>query len=210
MIDEAHCAACGSDLQSTSKFCAQCGQPVAPSQPEQPGLGDVPASDQDNARAIAGPLGNLGHRGKLIAAAGIAAAVIAAALVIVISAGNSNASAAHDDHVAIRQPAGPPPEQRCVDLWNSEANTVGHQLVGPQVRFGDVYVAVGFAADYPDKCLVTAAFPRTNGSMQFIEAGGPRTSEPYTMMQSGSANNLPASAKDWNATITEDGQLTLS
>ena len=183
-----------------------CGPP----QPEQTALGDVPAPDHHNGPALAGPLGNLGQHGKLIAAAVIAAAVIAAILVVVISAGNSNASTDPGDRVAVRQPAGPPPEQRCVDLWNSEANDIGHQLVGPQVRFGDVYVTVDFAADYPDKCLVTAAFPRTNRSMQFIEAGGTGTNEPYTMMGSGSATNLPASTKNWNATITEDGQLTLN
>jgi hypothetical protein len=45
--------------------------------------------------------------------------------------------------------------------------------------------------------------------MQFIAAGGTGATEPYTATSSGGAITLPASAKAWNATITEEGKLTL-
>lgn len=82
-------------------------------------------------------------------------------------------------------------------------------MTGSRTQMGDAYVSVGFAADFPDKCLVTFAFPSTDDTLQFIESGGSSPMGPFSVPTNGTVGGLPESTKDWNATLSEDGTLRL-
>lgn len=107
----------------------------------------------------------------------------------------------------------PAAEQRCVDLWNSSTgSSSGAQWLQMFSRTGDFYGSVGFAEDYPDKCLYTFSNPNSDMAVQFIEAdpeltpGGAPTSGPQT----GAPGDLPDSVKQWNVQVnSSDGTLTL-
>ena len=117
-------------------------------------------------------------------------------------------------------------EQRCVDLWNEDTDRAegsrdspGELVKGPFITAGgdgspsDVYVAVGSAADFPDKCLITFAQSQRDLAWQFLETGS--TEEPtlghwgYPKTLDGGVSALPDSAKDFNAGVDQDGRISL-
>jgi hypothetical protein len=72
------------------------------------------------------------------------------------------------------------------------------------------YVSVGFSADYPDLCLITASNPDTDIAMQFLES----QNSPYggNYKPSGdptSSSNLDPSLTNWNASANAEGRITL-
>lgn len=99
--------------------------------------------------------------------------------------------------------------QRCVDSWNAAARSgqgsnanFGKLWLGPTEK----YAAVGFSADFPDRCLVTLADPDLDGAAQFQESG-----EGGWLMTGDTAtpSDIPESAKRWNATRAGEGSLSL-
>lgn len=103
-----------------------------------------------------------------------------------------------DDYVA----PPPPPEQRCINLWKSGLNTGRSEAIS-LASVGRVYASVGFAADYPDECLVTLASPVISG-MQFVE-----TNNGYAPTASIDPGDLP-SGVTWNAVPDSEGNLRLT
>mgnify|MGYP003403384652 FL=1 len=149
--------------------------------------------------------------------------VAASALVVVIAilsialSGDSGNSGTSGMTPGSEEAANPDvsPEQRCVDLWNNDAGNASSGVNWAETlqRAGEMYVSVGFAADFPDKCLFTLAQPNYDTVTQFIESdpantpGNVHTSGPSG---GGSVSGLSEETKQWNATVAEDGTLTLT
>jgi hypothetical protein len=110
-------------------------------------------------------------------------------------------------------PTQAPAEQRCVKLWNQDAenaSTVQSEAVS-LASAGRVYVSVGFAADYPDLCLVTLVSPSVRTGMQFLESDTPGGSgEVYMPEGTVDPTNLDPSLKNWNAEADDSGYLRLT
>jgi hypothetical protein len=124
-----------------------------------------------------------------------------------------SASVAAPTVADVPTPEGPLPEQRCVDLWNSEDNepyqrqlqSFGQPLDDSEGTIG--FISVGFASDYPDKCLVTASFPARQVAFQYFEG---RTASGTTFTGDSIAVDNAASLIDgWNADLDADGYISL-
>lgn len=108
------------------------------------------------------------------------------------------------------------PEQRCVDLWNSPENddvpvTDGGTLDprNAAIVWGP-YVSVGFAADYPDLCLITLSDPDSNVAFQFLEQSYPHSGFALVGGNLTRPAYLDPSVTNWNAdTNPEDGTIVL-
>jgi type II secretory pathway pseudopilin PulG len=161
----------------------------------------------------------------------IAVAVLgagAAAVVLVASGGNDDGGSSErraasadrstdSDRTSQDRASGPPEEQRCVDLWN--ADTRENNLPGGYVDTAtgsvssarDLYVSVGFADDFPDKCLVTVVGSATGTAIQFTETSeaGPAGLGHWSLPRTGNSSTVPQGAKDFNATVDDDGIITL-
>jgi len=99
---------------------------------------------------------------------------------------------------------------QCLDRWNAgTATTWRAQATVLSLSGGTVYINVGPASDYPDKCLVTVVNPGLDSALQFLETGGGPTGA-WGFPKSGSASSLPDSVKAWNATMASDGTLMSS
>jgi hypothetical protein len=128
-----------------------------------------------------------------------------------IDVANEDAAVVPTDRVSEDDPE--PPEERCVELWNGSANDgLSASVVGPYARnAGDVYVSVGFAADFPDRCLITVGVPSADRAIQYIEGGVGFPESPYGVANVGegvdSVSQLPPSAKQWNAHALSDGSI---
>lgn len=139
-------------------------------------------------------------------------AVVALVIILATSGGDSsNESSRGNEAGAPRGYVGPPPEERCTRLWNSDANSQYRDTAKSIVSLGQQdtsngYAAVGFAVDYPDKCLITIVNSATGAGFQFLEGG--YGNEPFSIHQT-NTSALPDSAKQWNATIESDGTLAL-
>lgn len=116
----------------------------------------------------------------------------------------SNSGSRDEEPLAENPPAtaAEAPEQGCIDKWNASSSdrNFGRQWLG-----GDkLYAAVGFSADFPDRCLVTLASPDMGGqATQIQEANGM-----WVWEGNSSPESVPESAKQWNATREPDGTLT--
>lgn len=112
---------------------------------------------------------------------------------------------------------GPPPEQRCIDKWNSDTSesegpgsTAVTVLAGTTGGASDLYVSVGYAEDFPDKCLVTVADSRSNMASQFTETSGegPEVGD-WSSPTRVSVSALDDTTKEFNASIDVQGELSL-
>jgi hypothetical protein len=97
--------------------------------------------------------------------------------------------------------SGPPPEQRCVDLFN-DPSSPGPGLIESLQSSADVYVAVGFAASFPDKCLVDVYAPNLDVAFEYLE-GGPG-GRGFTWNEIDASNPPP-----FNAIAGSDGRIRL-
>lgn len=117
--------------------------------------------------------------------------------------------------------------QDCIDTWNGQPGSDGdlsaYETQGASSgSIGRVmlsnwrdyewtaYISVGFAEDFPDRCLVTAASPdgpqmavqfvqQSNGKFMIVNSGSRRTT----------INDLPESVKKWNAEALSNGDLVM-
>ncbi len=129
--------------------------------------------------------------------------------------------------------AGPRPEQRCVDLWNttnpSEPDSVDDEIYYREFsdRRGHLnrlslgqpnpHVTVGVLADDPSLCSIVASNPDPNvdTAVQYTEVSF--DAPPYNGRSFygfppwvGSAHDLDPSLTRWNATADSHGRITLS
>ena len=107
--------------------------------------------------------------------------------------------------------------ERCLALWNAKRNREVRKLllvVGAPLRD----VSVGFPANHPDNCLITASNPGSGEAAQFFESTEPTTFRGSTIRGDYrlvgndimSSSELEASATDWNASADERGTITLN
>ena len=147
---------------------------------------------------------------KARAAVFVALAALVVAPVVILLAGSGNSTPVSDlGEAGQRDPeSNELPEQRCVEAWNAEDHP-GRTVAGVGLgQARDIYVSVLFAADFPDKCLVTVAIADSNSAFQFIESRG----EPPWRPVEGSipVSSLDSQTKAWNATVTDpDGAIEL-
>jgi len=227
------CARCDAEIAETAKFCSACGAPVAPDaaatetdptsepltasvqvgpEPEaavRPKVEPPDGSPVANS-ATSGPWWKLG-RPAASAAVGVGLIVLVAVVVAVAGGGDGDSSGGAADGVAeadlvAAERAG---NERCAELWNSTENQTWKGLAGTQSNTGDAYVSVGFAADYPDKCLITVSIPAIRTARQFMESGGDIGAGPFGMPVDADPNSLDPSLTNWNASIDEEGTITL-
>lgn len=132
---------------------------------------------------------------------------VCALLITALAGCGSSDSKASSGTTTTKAAAGPPPEQRCVRLWNDPANDL-RQIIGARLSTGtDAYVSVGFASDYPDKCLVTISLPAIGSASQFLEGG--MNGMPYAFPQEADPASLDPSLTNWNATLSDDATMKL-
>lgn len=99
-------------------------------------------------------------------------------------------------------------ENRCFSLWNDAEDHAGKTMVSNSGNQSTVYVSVGFDATFPDRCFVTTAVPDFGRAQQFRESSGPESGQgAFTFAGSGTVDQLPESAKHWNATADPEGNL---
>ncbi len=209
MSAQRFCDQCGEPVTAPAKFCAACGAKVEPpdlavrSTPEPATTIIDPAGAPTTVQQGASRPSN--RRALALTVVGLIALVAAIAGISAMT-GDDNTSADADvsvsdngDEIAALQ--------TCVDRWNSEDNRI--KSVGAMRGVGEGYVSIGFAEDFPDKCLITVAYPTVDRSLQFIEAGEGSVSGPYGMPQQGTLASLPESTKQWNAQIDPTGTVKL-
>ena len=67
---------------------------------------------------------------------------------------------------------------------------------------------VAQAADYPDKCLITVVVPDFHAADQFLQTSGESPLGPFRREQV-TPGRAARSVKQWNATLGNEGMLTL-
>jgi hypothetical protein len=101
--------------------------------------------------------------------------------------------------------------RRCQRLWNSAGNNNNRAMAKGMAEHSAAYVDVDYAADYPDKCLVTVAFSDFNRAMQLMKSGTDSAYGPYRWMGTNDADALPAASKGWSAKLNAaDGFITVT
>lgn len=203
------CPRCGKEA-GNSEYCQTCGLHLW-AQAELPTHAQWEAGE---ARLQGGKIG-FGQRSprdwwnrrtpreKVLIPVVAALAICGIAIAAAGSGGGGKADPA-DDSTEVTVNAGPPPEQGCIDSWNATP---------PEDNFGktwiqleeETYAAVGFSADFPDQCLVTLAVPRIDQATQVQETNPGE----WTWQGNSSVSQIPVSAKQWNATRSSDGSLSL-
>jgi hypothetical protein len=183
---------------------------------QDPSSGAEPAEAITNKAALPGlqpsdGSSGIGRRG-LLAVSAVAVLVVAViAVAMSASEGDKDAQPAGDSsgsaplNEARAQAA---PEDRCFTLWNSSNDRV-KRLYAYLPKSGDVYVSMGFAADFPDKCLITLGSLRTGQAAQFIEGGVSGLDNQSFGIIPGTPRRvaeLPDSAMQWNARMIDDGE----
>lgn len=216
----------GHTVNSGFPFCPKCGQPTSPaaapadltadshSEIEQQGSGRAQPVIAAAGSAQVGAPAMLRRRMPLLLL-GLAAVILTIIVVVKIHSG-SQAAAGHQGGPTTRVQAHlPPPQWRCVQLWNTLGNQSARSLV-LQLTGGqeDRYVSVGFSATYNDLCLITVSVPGV-GAVQFMESHVSESQRsfpgPYQPVGDiGSANGLPPSVTHWNAHTDSRGMLSLN
>lgn len=195
------CPRCGAE--AATDYCGTCGLRLTD-------LDELPRRSTWRPETIdAGPSSTTKRdplRTRVIA--GVSVALVAVLVVIAALAGGQSDSPpplADTDTVSTVDP-GPPPEQRCVNLWNGSAERDDRFRNRP----ADAYVSVGFLAEYPDRCVVTVASLSTTPALAFIYRENRSSSERnYDLIFSGLTDQLPETNTDWNATMDSTGDVAL-
>jgi hypothetical protein len=190
------CEHCAVDVAVSAKFCPECGTALRPLRVSPPGAASPAAPGE---RAVA-----RGRRLALVVGA-LAGLLALLALLAVLIGGHGSGADAAPTAAAAEQPSA---EQECVNVWN-RYEVLGKQGVLNMAEYSDVYVNVGAAEDFPDKCLITVASPRFDRTWQFLQAGKNSTDGPFDPPRMGSVGTLPPSAKQWNATLDDSGTMAL-
>lgn len=189
------CTNCGHELGNVT-FCPNCGQ-AAHASPTQP---DAVREPQAKRNWKASP------RNRVIVGVGALLTLVAVVVVALASSGASSPSSARTNSDATGNPE-TLPTARCEHLWNSDKNRIYRsQFSGLAARI-HLYVSVGFAADYPDKCLVAISAPNLGYAWELLE-GSPSPDLAFTEQRT-TPDALPPSTKNWNAVINPDGTLHL-
>ena len=208
------CPDCGGDA-GTQPFCAACGRNLTQverlptrseweseqADTETPAVESTETPQDNQGDEMAGSL-RTSSRGRAVALCAVIALAIVC-LVVVFTGGS--------DSPKIATSGGTPPEARCVQLWN--VSTV-NRLTGPpglamRARSAPIYGSVGFAADYPDKCLWTFSVPDQKFAIQQLESSPDAPFGPIGLENEVSLGGLPASVKNWNLDVTSDGYISL-
>ena len=109
-----------------------------------------------------------------------------------------------------RQQQRPPPEQRCVQLWNAEANAPEHGVLRNEGGQKPEPVCLSrVLSGLPDLCLITAN-PDLGFAVQFLESSQDSGySGNYKLTGLISSTNLDPSLTNWNASADAQGLITL-
>lgn len=128
---------------------------------------------------------------------GAGAALIAVVALVAFQAGGSadSAGVSPTDSATENEVSNGPDLARCVRLYNE--NGPLRASLAQHARVSDTYVEIAYAADYPDRCLITLDQPDRHVRRQVLEGsdGFPRHAD---RVEGGDAG-------DWNATISRDG-----
>jgi hypothetical protein len=208
------CRDCGTTVPADANFCGSCGAAVATGDSHWSGGETADDAVQTVSEATPDTRTRWHHsREARFIFGGVVAALL---LTVVLALGSNDDSADADTKTADAEVVtetvdeGPPPEERCVDLWNGADAETARGMGSVYRSMGDAYVSVGFADDFPDKCMITVAYPSQDRVSQFIESGstgGPLG--PFGAPSTGNISDLPESTKDWNASMAENGTVTL-
>jgi hypothetical protein len=210
------CPRCG-DPAGESKFCATCGlhlheQPELPTRSEWEERTTVaetaPSASPTHARSVSETISAL--RPAHWVGIGVACAVIIGLLIAVTGGGGGGSSEASETPYEDTAQASPTAEEICVSQWNSGASNVAKSMAGILTLSGGgdslTYVSAGFAADFPDRCLIT--FARAGGSASQFTADADGTFQ-YPSASNIPIGNLDESVKAWIGHGDRKGNITL-
>lgn len=162
----------------------------------------------------AAPLGERWASRSRNARIGILGAAIAAIAAIVLIVSLSGGGSDEEPSLAADAPFSEPeplPEERCVERWNGTDETfTGKSSAARFAQRGEVVATVGFSRDFPDRCQIVIAAPDLGtGLVQVYRESSGDYGGPFQLLTGGSVTSLPDSAKQWNARVSSDGDITL-
>ncbi|WP_328626066.1 hypothetical protein OHA88_16215 [Streptomyces sp. NBC_00353] len=100
----------------------------------------------------------------------------------------------------------------CIASWNknnmNKAGVGSVQTAAQTSAKPTAYVHVGANEMFPDRCMITVANPSTMIAEQFVQDGG--SGWGVAPAWYGSASQLDESVIDWNASMAQDGTITVS
>lgn len=210
------CPRCAEEVKFAARVCRYCGHDF-PSPREGADVKGLTSSSVTPtprclsvARSITGRFSALSTRMALAIAALVVLALVVAVVANRDEPSPTQSTVSADD---LPDPV-PAPEQQCVDLWNDPSNTSVRELWAPLLTNGATvdYVSVGWAANYPDRCLITVSNPDRRTAMQFLEKGGTSDTDypPGNYDRSSiDPNQLDPSLTGWNASMNPDGSIEL-
>jgi len=189
------CSSCGSELEATAKYCPECGAGIAVA-----GSDSAPTSTRESLMERMAP-----HKRSIAIAAVTLAGLLIVGLGINAAVGSARrAAAAEANGQAL---AGG------LLALNSNGQIITsmlEDLANPSSGYGAPYVCVGWAADFPDKMLVTIVWtspePR---AMQLTFLPGDEAALAYVPNEV-SPDTLDSSVKQWNASTDAHGHILLT
>src|ERR1044072_7471459 len=161
--EDRFCKTCGLDLHEQKELPTRAEWEARPKGKNDGGFGSASGLNLPSVRERISTLSSVQ---KLVGAGAVLAAV-AVLLALTLgsdgSGGNPGRGAIKDEVVDV----GPPPEERCIDLWDTPSQMV-KSLLPSLVQLGDAYVSVYFAPAYPDKCVVDVFVPNYGSAYEFL------------------------------------------
>ncbi|MGW3764265.1 hypothetical protein [Streptomyces sp. NPDC005131] len=154
---------------------------------------------------------------------GLRKLVIAAIVVAVLAAGGvgfaitRQSDGGNDSSEDSASTSGVPADQpdplgSCIASWNknntNKANVGSVQTAAQTSSKPTAYVNVGASDMFPDRCMITVANPSTMIAEQFVQDGGSGWGVAPAWF--GQASQLDESVIDWNASMAQDGTITVS
>lgn len=201
------CPRCGKDIAGNDRFCRYCAV-------------DVQARWRLSTPRVS-PRMTLGQFLKLrkrVLAVGVAVVLVFAVAGISYAVGRDQNTR---DRPAATEPRNYEGEteaealsqalQHCLDIWNDETNGPTRTLLASATLGESLpYVSIGYAANYPDRCLVTASNPSFGArALQFLEDGSYGATF-RTLSTDVPLASLDEFTKAWNASSDTQGYLSLS
>jgi hypothetical protein len=191
------CPRCGDEV-GQEQFCKTCGLNLH-KQSELPTRLEWQALPETKRRG-ASFLSSLSTVQK-VGGAGLIVVVTAAVLLATRGSDGPGPEKRKATNAVTEADAGPPPEQRCVDLWNTSSQ-IGKSLLPTFGQLGDLYVSVYFAPAYPDKCVVDVFVPNYGTAYEFLEGGF--AGDAYSYSEISDQDPPP-----FNAVANSDGTIAL-
>lgn len=196
------CTDCGTKLPDQPKFCPNCGAKIPESNitspPSRPTAAQ-PACEKSSSTPMRGTAG--GRRGALVAI-GLFFVLLVAVAIQQGTARQTQFQATADNNARLAS--------ALRVLNTNDSGTLQSDLLAWQLNGYSPYASVGWAADYPNRCLVTIVLPPPASAAKQV-VFDPSSTNAYNFIASPvNPSTLPDSVKQWNATVDRRGYVLLN